>query len=87
MVFKVLWDEGTVKELSAIGRVNAETVVDKVENYLSQNPLKLGESLKGSFEGFYRYRVGKCRVIYEVNIETEIVTVLRVGFRKDIYKG
>ncbi|WP_420266065.1 type II toxin-antitoxin system RelE family toxin [Candidatus Magnetominusculus dajiuhuensis] len=85
MVFKVLWDEGTAEELVAIGRVNAETVIAKVESYLSQSPLTLGKPLRGSFEGLYRYRIGKCRVIYEVDAEDRIITVLRVGFRKDIY--
>ncbi|MBF0564990.1 MAG: type II toxin-antitoxin system RelE/ParE family toxin [Nitrospirae bacterium] len=66
--------------------MNAETVIDKVENYLSQSPLKRGAPLRGAFEGLYRYRIGKCRVIYEVDAEVSIVTVLRVGFRKDIYK-
>ncbi|KWT90522.1 type II toxin-antitoxin system RelE family toxin [Candidatus Magnetominusculus xianensis] len=87
MVFNVLWDEGTAEELEAIGRVNAEAVISKVENYLSQNPIKFGVPLRGAFEGLFRYRIGKCRVIYELDTKACKITVLRVGFRKDIYNG
>ena len=52
---------------------------------LANNPRPPGHiKLKG--EEAYRIRVGNCRVIYEINDEVIIVTIVSVGHRKDVYK-
>jgi mRNA interferase RelE/StbE len=52
---------------------------------LADNPRPYGyKKLKG--EDAYRIRVGDYRVIYEINDDKIIVTVVSVGHRKDIYK-
>ena len=35
----------------------------------------------------WRIRVGDYRVIYDVDDDAQIVTVLRVGHRRDVYRG
>jgi mRNA interferase RelE/StbE len=52
---------------------------------LADNPRPYGyKKLKGEYA--YRIRVGDYRIIYEINDNTIIVTVVSVGHRKDIYK-
>jgi mRNA interferase RelE/StbE len=52
---------------------------------LALNPRPHGyKKLKG--EEAYRIRVGDYRVIYEIEDDKIIVTVVSVGHRKDIYK-
>lgn len=52
---------------------------------LALNPRPNGyKKLKG--EEAYRIRVGDYRVIYEIEDDKIIVTVVSVGHRKDIYK-
>ena len=52
---------------------------------LADNPRPYGyKKLKG--EDAYRIRVGDYRVIYEINDDKIIVTVVSVGHRKDILK-
>jgi len=52
---------------------------------LANNPRPQGyKKLKG--EDAYRIRVGDYRIIYEINDNTIIVTIVSVGHRKDIYK-
>ena len=52
---------------------------------LSQNPRPYGyKKLKG--EEAYRIRVGDYRIIYEIDNDKIIVTVVSVGHRKEIYK-
>jgi len=54
---------------------------------LRENPLPLGSIKLHNEEGcFYRIRVGSYRVIYEVAHEIRIVTIIRVGPRKDVYR-
>jgi mRNA interferase RelE/StbE len=52
---------------------------------LADDPRPYGyKKLKG--EDAYRIRVGDYRVIYEINDNTIIVTVVSAGHRKNIYK-
>lgn len=41
--------------------------------------------LKGTWNGFYRLRVGKVRVILDINSETNTLRILEIDFRGDIY--
>jgi mRNA interferase RelE/StbE len=52
---------------------------------LASNPRPYGyKKLKG--EDAYRVRVGDYRVIYEIDDDIILVTVVSVGHRKDVYK-
>ena len=43
--------------------------------------------LKGQFAGLYKLRIyGKYRIIYDLQREKQIIVVVRVGKRDDIYK-
>ena len=41
--------------------------------------------LKGKLKGYFRYRIGDLRVIYEINRKTREVGVLAILPRKDAY--
>jgi len=52
---------------------------------LANNPRPYGyKKLKG--EDAYRIRIGDYRVIYEIDDDIILVTVVSVGHRKDVYK-
>jgi mRNA interferase RelE/StbE len=42
--------------------------------------------LRGEWEGSYRLRVGKVRVVFTVNFDSTDIEIYAVGFREDIYK-
>ncbi len=44
------------------------------------------ETLKGE-EGFLRLRVDDCRVIYQVIPKRSEVAVLKIGHRREVYRG
>jgi mRNA interferase RelE/StbE len=52
---------------------------------LAENPFR-GEPLKGEFHGLRRYRVGDFRIIYEIDIESELMTIHAIGHRRDVYR-
>lgn len=42
--------------------------------------------LHGEFEGLYRYRIGKIRIIYEVDESARTIEILNIDDRGDVYK-
>jgi mRNA interferase RelE/StbE len=52
---------------------------------MAANPRDFGKSLRHDKFGLWRYRVGDCRIICELNEKATVVTVLAVGHRSTIY--
>ena len=42
--------------------------------------------LKGDFAGYYRYRIGDYRVIYQVDDGTNQVMVTNIAHRREVYE-
>ena len=53
---------------------------------LGEHPL-VGSLLKGGLRGLRRIRVGRYRVVYEVQDDELVVLVIRVSHRKDAYRS
>lgn len=43
------------------------------------------KSLKGNFAGFYRFRIGEYRVIFEVDENIKQVRVINIAHRSEVY--
>ena len=71
------------KELSQLSTDVYEDICCAVSN-LANNPLPNG-CLKLSGREGYRIRVGKYRIIYEIDEGQKRVTILHIGHRRDIY--
>lgn len=84
MKYTVLIERYAQKQIIKLGS-KAIPVIKAAIAGLADNPRPYGyKKLKG--EEAYRIRVGKYRIIYEINDDIIIVTVVSVGHRKDIYK-
>lgn len=44
------------------------------------------KQMKGDWEGFYRLRIGKVRLIFTVDIASNDIEVYAIGNRGDVYK-
>lgn len=44
------------------------------------------KKLKGDWQGFYRIRKGKVRIIFELSFEEHFVYVARIDYRGEAYK-
>jgi mRNA interferase RelE/StbE len=45
------------------------------------------KKMKGNWDGFYRLRIGKNRIIFTVNIDTKDIEIYTIGTRGDVYKN
>ena len=72
------------KDLDRLSRQMQTRILDRMEA-LAENPRPSGaEPIKGH-PGHYRVRVGDYRVVYGVDDEARIVTVVIVAHRRDVY--
>jgi mRNA interferase RelE/StbE len=72
------------REVEALPLKDRRRVVAKIEG-LAANPRPVGcEKLSG--EEKYRIRQGNYRILYEIVDQELIVTVVRVGNRRDVYR-
>ena len=66
---------------------------ERIRHYLEEriasldDPRQLGDPLRGTMAGLWRYRVGDYRVIAEIQDDRLVVLVVRVGHRKAVYRG
>ncbi|QLE57113.1 type II toxin-antitoxin system RelE/ParE family toxin [Nostoc sp. TCL26-01] len=44
------------------------------------------KKMKGDWEGFYRLRLGKIRIIFTVTIDSGEIEIYTIGMRGDVYK-
>ncbi|MGH8476686.1 MAG: type II toxin-antitoxin system RelE family toxin [Methylococcales bacterium] len=89
MVWKIEFDPAAERELAKLDRTVGRRILKFFTERLapSENPRSLGAPLRGSKLGdFWKYRVGKYRII--AHIEDDIVTilVLKIDKRSDVYK-
>ena len=57
-------------------------------DHLSTNPHAHPniKRLRGNLNGYYRYRLGDWRVVYEINEQQVVVIVLMIAHRQNIYR-
>lgn len=79
----IRWERRAFKELSRIPKKDRARVVAAVET-LKKAPLK-GKLLSADWKGLRRLRVGRYRVVYAFDGEVLMISVVRVGHRKEVY--
>jgi mRNA interferase RelE/StbE len=72
------------KEIRGLPSADRGRVVAAIDG-LKKQPHK-GTRLKGRLTGLRRLRVGRYRVIYEVQDQVLVILVLRVGHRREVYR-
>lgn len=53
---------------------------------VAENPRRLGKPLMLEHEGRFSARRGPYRIIYEVDDDARVVTVVAIGHRRDVYR-
>lgn len=82
--YRVLIKRSAAKELEAVPLKDRRRLVARIER-LAANPRPVGAQ-KLSGEEKYRLRQGDYRILYEIVDDDLIITVVRVGHRRDVYR-
>lgn len=83
-MFNIIWSKKALSQMKELPYLISKRIYEKVSQ-LTSNPLSLNvRRLVGL--PYYRLRVGDYRVIFDIQRSELIILIVKVGYRKDIYK-
>lgn len=87
MAWKVEWDNRAIDELKKLDKEAARRILKYLRERIEgdEDPRRFGKALASNKAGLWRYRIGDCRVICQIEDSNHIVFVVKVGHRSDIY--
>lgn len=88
MVWTVYYTDTAKGQLKKLDKQTARRIVDFMDERIAgrENPRDSGKALTGPLGDFWRYRVGDCRVICDIQDGVLRVLVVQVGNRRGIYR-
>jgi mRNA interferase RelE/StbE len=87
MTWKFDFDIKAAKEFKKLNKTSQNLISNYLKNKVlkSNHPKDLGKPLKYSYVGLWRYRVGKYRIICNIEEDILVVLILRVAIRDEAY--
>ena len=73
------------RALNRLGRKDAEAVMERLD-VLKNTPRPKGVDKIKSTEGMWRVRQGDYRIVYSIDDNQKIITVLDIDHRKQVYR-
>ncbi len=86
-MYRVKIKKDAQKVLDKLPAKVQRNIKDKISEF-TKEPRKLsGVEKMGGFDSRYRFPAGSFRVIFEIEDDELIVTVIKIGSRGDVYKA
>ena len=88
MAWTIEYADPAKQQLRKLDRQIARRVLDFMDERVAglEDPRSTGKALTGPLGAFWRYRVGDCRVICDIQDGALRVLVVQVGNRREIYR-
>lgn len=83
-MYSIQIEKSALKNLQKIHKIDQEKIVAVIQN-LAMNARPMGSKKLVGRDG-WRVRVGRYRILYEINDTVCSILVIDIGHRKDIYR-
>jgi mRNA interferase RelE/StbE len=83
--YKLVIKQSVAKDLRALPNKDVARILERMEALREEPRPPQGEKLSGQER--YRVRQGVYRIIYEIMDDLLVVTVVKVGHRRQVYRG
>jgi mRNA interferase RelE/StbE len=84
--FADAWTATSRRTLSRLPEKISTAAVEFIYGSLAASPHRVGKPLRLSLEGLHGARRGDFRVIYSIDDDLRIVTVMAIEHRSDVYR-
>lgn len=85
MNYTLLYHPEIAKDISCLPKNIKIRIKKAIENRLLTDPLRYGDPLRRSLQGYRKLRVGDYRVIYK--IKNSNIIILKIAHRKEVYNN
>ena len=87
MAWTISYTDTARRGLRKLDRDTVRRIVNFMDERVapSGDPRRVGRALTGPLGGLWRYRVGNCRIICDIQVDIVCVLVLRIGRRDGVY--
>ena len=83
---RIEYTETSRKQLTKLDKTMQKRILDYMDEVGHlENPRSRGKAFVDNMRGLWRYRIGDYRVICEIQESRIIISVLKIGHRKNIY--
>lgn len=88
MAWTVEYDARAIKDLGKLSRQVRAEIVDYMTSRIAkaESPKDFGKPLRYDKFGLWRYRVRDFRIVCELQEARQVVLVVGVGHRRDVYE-
>jgi len=83
--FRIELTKSAARSLKAIPKKDQKRIADKIESLAQCPPDEARTKMKGD-NPFHRVRVGDYRIIFEIRRDKQLILILKIGHRKDVYQ-
>lgn len=86
MSYAITWTATATRALQRLPEKVATAAVEFSYGSLVENPQRVGKPLRFELEGLHSARRGAYRVVYEIDHQRQIVTIIAIQHRADVYR-
>jgi mRNA interferase RelE/StbE len=88
LTWTVEWDDRARRELRKLGHEGQREVLRYFRQRIAvdADPRRLGNPLSGQMVGLWRYRIRDYRAICRIEDDRVVVLVLRIAYRREVYR-
>jgi mRNA interferase RelE/StbE len=84
--YAIAWTATSCRALARLPEKAATAAVEFLYGSLADRPRRVGKPLRLDLEGLHSARRGDYRVIYRIDDDRRLVTVMAIEHRSDIYR-
>ncbi|MBW2700505.1 MAG: type II toxin-antitoxin system RelE/ParE family toxin [Deltaproteobacteria bacterium] len=84
-MWKIVYKKSVKKDLKKISPDVRYILRRAIEEKLMIDPLRFGVPLRRTLKGLMKLRVGDYRIIYTIQKKTVVVSIIKIGHRREVY--
>lgn len=84
-IYRIQFLPSVLKDIRRLPQ-NVLTMLQTRIDGLAEDPFPQGVMPIKGYDKHYRIRIGQYRIVYAVETTIRIITVIRIGHRKDVYR-
>lgn len=85
-MYSVQYLDSVKEDLRGLPKSVKEKLKKAIEKRLMLNPIEFGKPLQYSLKGLRRLRVEDYRIIYQIDLDSKTILIVKIGHRKEVYE-